>query len=616
MSKNTSQIQEQKQPLFNCQKCDLTPLIAIKSINSNSNEINIFEKCRNKHEIKTPLSKYSFSRTTNHICERCNESQKNKEYFFCTKCNNFYCLNCKDIHLNHHYSQFSNIKNNNNKIINNSNLSFQNNNENTFLIPVSNLNCTCLIHNEKIVAYCYTCLKDFCIYCSENHRNHCKVNLIDLKVNIFEIENKIKNAEELNEYNKRMCEDTLNNLIIEIEKFRNVSKEFYRINCKEIEISKYILENYKLYEKKRNLSFEIIQDIKTMTNFNINKIVDNPGENLFEKMGRIYEYLKNPENYLIKDMKFNFNDELFFDRTKYKSIKTHNDSVQCVICLNDGRLASSSNDASIKIYELNTFKCQMTIKEHQDSVFYLTQLKNGNLVSSSEDSTIKIIRLISNKEYNVIQTLLGHSNAVMKTIELSNGKLMSCSTDEKIKIWSKKINDKNNYQYNYNLHYQCETTILDEEKIYSIIEIPNVNELITSEGESIIKFYDLNKYNVKKCFNDMECSGWTYSLCIINKDYLGIGGNCLIYIIRISTHTIIKIISTENKIICLYRVRDDSILTGDLYGKIRQWKFNGSDLIPIKEEISAHKEKIPTIVQLIDGTIATGSYDSKIKLWK
>jgi WD40 repeat protein len=333
-------------------------------------------------------------------------------------------------------------------------------------------------------------------------------------------------------------------------------------------------------------------------------------------MGRIYEYLKNPENYLIKDMKFNFNDELFFDRTKYKSIKTHNDSVQCVICLNDGRLASSSNDASIKIYELNTFKCQMTIKEHQDSVFYLTQLKNGNLVSSSEDSTIKIIRLISNKEYNVIQTLLGHSNAVMKTIELSNGKLMSCSTDEKIKIWSKKINDKNNYQYNYNLHYQCETTILDEEKIYSIIEIPNVNELITSEGESIIKFYDLNKYNVKKSFNDMECSGWTYSLCIINKDYLGIGGNCLIYIIRISTHTIIKIISTENKIICLYRVRDDSILTGDLYGKIRQWKFNGSDLIPIKEEISAHKEKIPTIVQLIDGTIATGSYDSKIKLWK
>ena len=92
----------------------------------------------------------------------------------------------------------------------------------------------------------------------------------------------------------------------------------------------------------------------------------------------------------------------------------------------------------------------------------------------------------------------------MKTIELSNGKLMSCSTDEKIKIWSKKINDKNNYQYNYNLHYQCETTILDEEKIYSIIEIPNVNELITSEGESIIKFYDLNKYNVKKSFNDME----------------------------------------------------------------------------------------------------------------
>ena len=29
MSKNTSQIQEQKELIFHCQKCDLTPLIAI-----------------------------------------------------------------------------------------------------------------------------------------------------------------------------------------------------------------------------------------------------------------------------------------------------------------------------------------------------------------------------------------------------------------------------------------------------------------------------------------------------------------------------------------------------------------------------------------------------------
>ena len=179
-------------------------------------------------------------------------------------------------------------------------------------------------------------------------------------------------------------------------------------------------------------------------------------------MGRIYEYLKNPENYLIKDMKFNFNDELFFDRTKYKTIKSHNDSVQCIICLKDGRLASSSNDSTIKIYDLNTFKCQITIKEHLDSVFYITQLKNGNLVSSSEDSTIKIFKLLPNSKYNLIQTLNGHLNAVMKTIELSNLKLMSCSTDEKIKIWSK--GKKNNL-------YECETTILENEKIYLILKI-------------------------------------------------------------------------------------------------------------------------------------------------
>ncbi len=465
MSKIKSQIQEQKELLFHCQKCDLTPLIAINSINTKNNEINIIEKCLNGHEINTPLSKYNFSRINNHICDRCNDTEKNKEkdFFYCTKCKKFYCINCQEIHFISHNNQFK--KNNINKNILNGN---------AYLIPVSNLNCTCLIHNEKIVAYCYKCQKDFCIYCSDNHINHCKINLIDIKININDIEEKIKKAEELNEYNKKMCEDTLKNLMIEIEKFKKISIEFYKINCKEIEISKYILENYKQNEKKHNLSFEIIQDTKTITNYNTNKIIDNPGENLFEKIGRIYEYLKNPENYLIKDMKFNFNDELFFNRTKYKTIKTHNDSVQCVICLNDGRLASSSNDSTIKIYELNSFKCQITIKEHQDSVFYLTQLKNGNLVSSSEDSTIKIFKLLPNLKYNLIQTLNGHLSAVMKTIELSNLKLMSCSTDEKIKIWSKK--KKNNL-------YECETTILDNEKIYSIIEIPKLNEFISSEGE-------------------------------------------------------------------------------------------------------------------------------------
>ena len=126
----------------------------------------------------------------------------------------------------------------------------------------------------------------------------------------------------------------------------------------------------------------------------------------------------------------------------------------------------------------------------------------------------------------------------------------------------------------------------------------------------------MNTYNNVCSFNDMECSGWTYSLCIINNDYLSVGGNGIIYLIRLSTHNIIKTINTENKIICIYKIRDDSILTGDLYGKIRQWKFNSGELIPIKDEVSAHKEKIPTIVQLFDGIIVTGSYDCKIKLWK
>jgi WD40 repeat protein len=72
---------------------------------------------------------------------------------------------------------------------------------------------------------------------------------------------------------------------------------------------------------------------------------------------------------------------------------------------------------SIIIYNKINFTSQCVIKEHSNSVNYFTQISNDIIVSSPSDNTIKIFKLISDTEYQSLQTLSGHSSMVDKVIE-------------------------------------------------------------------------------------------------------------------------------------------------------------------------------------------------------
>ena len=57
-------------------------------------------------------------------------------------------------------------------------------------------------------------------------------------------------------------------------------------------------------------------------------------------------------------------------------------------------------------------------------------------------------------------------------------------------------------------------------------------------------------------------------------------------------------------------------LTGDSFGKIRQWKIEEGNVILICEKEKAHESDIYSLVNLErDGLIASGSGDNSIKIW-
>lgn len=298
------------------------------------------------------------------------------------------------------------------------------------------------------------------------------------------------------------------------------------------------------------------------------------------------------------------------------SIKINTQSIYCLLILNDGRICSASNDSKINILNKYTYETEITIDIFQNGIYYISQLKNLNLICCSE-KIIKIIKIldknkISNKLFEVIQTLSKHSNKIWKVIELSDNNLISCSSDKTIIIWE---NNNNFYKFKYFIPIIADS-------VRSIIET-KINEIAyTSFYEQKLYFYNTKTRNQIKILTKIFSSGWNNDIFYYNENYIFVGGNLNIYLINIKKYIIINSFETDNYILSFLLMGNNYLLTGDNKGNIYQWMFNEKEenlsLMSKKIEKSLNNlEKSIYNIKLIDNNrLITASEDSTIKIWK
>ena len=116
------------------------------------------------------------------------------------------------------------------------------------------------------------------------------------------------------------------------------------------------------------------------------------------------------------------------------SLQGHTSSVNDFAQLSDDLMASSSNDTTVKIWDLTTSTCMFTLTGHSNAVYRLKQISLDILASGSEDMTIKLWNITSGEE---IRTLTGHTSYVFLSIDLIDSQtLVSGSQDQTIKLWN------------------------------------------------------------------------------------------------------------------------------------------------------------------------------------
>ena len=152
----------------------------------------------------------------------------------------------------------------------------------------------------------------------------------------------------------------------------------------------------------------------------------------------------------------------------------------------------------------------------------------------------------------------------------------------------------------------------------------NENEFVTYQGEEFksIKFWKRDNYENISTINNIDN---LYSWLLFEDDLLFIGGRLELYLVKISTHEIIKKVEIPGIIWSLFKCMDGNILFavwgGFKNNHIIKYKYENQEFIKIARKRKAHHNYIYNVIELDNGIIISGeanqSKDSfEIKVWQ
>jgi WD40 repeat protein len=126
------------------------------------------------------------------------------------------------------------------------------------------------------------------------------------------------------------------------------------------------------------------------------------------------------------------------DGSLISTLQGHTSNVKDLVQIsNSNLLISSSNDRTIKAWDLTSNECKFTLNGHSSTISALKEITPGILASASEDSTIKLWDITNG---TLIRTLTGHTGWILFSLDLmNNGGQKSLVSggwgDKTIKVW-------------------------------------------------------------------------------------------------------------------------------------------------------------------------------------
>ena len=289
--------------IYRCNYCPYTPLMKIMY---KGYQIFMEYRCQNGHYSFEKLYDFYQRNKINSIksaicCVGYEVNDGKQNFYYCNDCKQYYCEKDKIVH--------EKIDDKPHNLIN---LKYLDNFCNEHMIPIND--------------YCLDCHKNICIKCI-SHKNHKKISLSKIIIDDNELSNYRIRINELKEnYNKFYdeCDKTIKEVLEYIENFNNNLKKFKYVNDYSFNICQDLINSYVFLKNKKCLNYEIIENIKSILNFNDIKFNMDENFNCIAKLIYINSIIKLEYNTLFKLNNNFINFDMKISEEEEKLIKSKN----------------------------------------------------------------------------------------------------------------------------------------------------------------------------------------------------------------------------------------------------------------------------------------------------
>ncbi len=279
-----------------------------------------------------------------------------------------------------------------------------------------------------------------------------------------------------------------------------------------------------------------------------------------------------------------------------KTLQGHSSHVYALALLGDGRLASGSDDKSIKLWDVQMGQCVQTLQGHSDTVTALKLLGDGRLASGSADCRIKLWDVQTGQ---CVQTLQGHNSYVTALTLLGDGRLASGSFDNSIKLWNVQTG-------------QCVQTLQGHSYCVNALTLLGDGRLASGSNDKSIKLWDVQ---TGQCVRTLQGhSSWVRALTMLGDGRLASGSwDNSIKLWDVQTGQCVQTLQGHSSIVYALTLLGDGCLASGSWDKsIKLWDVQTGQCVQTLQE---HSSTVHALTVLGDGRLASGSSDQSIKLW-